>query len=612
MVEDKLRLDPFYGDRSKLRVYLVQMKLAFRLYPNKYPDEASKVLYAATHLKGDAFAWFEPYMTDYLENDNSEGNEQEPDTIEVFDDFANFEEKIKLVFGLMDDERAAARRIHDLKQKGSAAKYYSQFKQLVAKLDWNDDAKHASFYHGLNDQVKEKMMPSPPEGFDQLVDEAIQIDNRLYELRMEKKGWYDAHGGRFRGAYQTKNHGRGDPMDIDAMENGKRSSRPKYRKPKRIQKDNERERYRRENLCYECGKPGHRARECKTPARSLHVMEKAGIEAKKADTSMKTSRSERRRQKAQKEPETGSGDGEIPPWMVTKIGTPSERPAIEEAVEMTEVIYDAFQAHEQNKKGPSDEVQKHALLSWTACYDDDCRIHYSEKEGSGWFPKKPRSWKRVKKQEIPTLTRENSEEALWWEKEAEKREQREAEQKRIDEENQKSFEDSPWYYSEDQESSKEAKDPNPEAELEGEVVIIKTTRKYVKLTTDRWERIECDCQQWDEPHTHLVYTPGSPKKRWLRILTLDLCWDPGCPYGDKKLHAHQKDPKERYTQIDLSDEDIQQIQDRWSHDELMEESEPDKLETELKELVEAHDPEVTTDGEEDWLELSKNVDGLDL
>jgi len=33
----------------------------------------------------------------------------------------------------------------------------------------------------------------------------------------------------------------------------------------------------------------------------------------------------------------------------------------------------------------------HASMSWTACCDDYCNTHVSEKEGSGWWPKKPRA-----------------------------------------------------------------------------------------------------------------------------------------------------------------------------------------------------------------------------
>ena len=33
---------------------------------------------------------------------------------------------------------------------------------------------------------------------------------------------------------------------------------------------------------------------------------------------------------------------------------------------------------------------EHAGLSWTACYDEHCQVHKSDKEATGWFPKEPR------------------------------------------------------------------------------------------------------------------------------------------------------------------------------------------------------------------------------
>src|SRR5437762_13678771 len=35
----------------------------------------------------------------------------------------------------------------------------------------------------------------------------------------------------------------------------------------------------------------------------------------------------------------------------------------------------------------------HGTLSWTACYDDRCTVHKSEKDGAGWYPTKPRKQK---------------------------------------------------------------------------------------------------------------------------------------------------------------------------------------------------------------------------
>ena len=31
----------------------------------------------------------------------------------------------------------------------------------------------------------------------------------------------------------------------------------------------------------------------------------------------------------------------------------------------------------------------YATLSWTSCYDNNCYIYFSDKQGSGWFPKRP-------------------------------------------------------------------------------------------------------------------------------------------------------------------------------------------------------------------------------
>src|ERR1700709_2022855 len=35
----------------------------------------------------------------------------------------------------------------------------------------------------------------------------------------------------------------------------------------------------------------------------------------------------------------------------------------------------------------SEKDRKHASMSWTACYDDKCKIHLGEKEGTGYYPR---------------------------------------------------------------------------------------------------------------------------------------------------------------------------------------------------------------------------------
>ncbi|KAG0134156.1 hypothetical protein HOY82DRAFT_537724 [Tuber indicum] len=46
--------------------------------------------------------------------------------------------------------------------------------------------------------------------------------------------------------------------------------------------------------------------------------------------------------------------------------------------------FSQFLAARKEHPGPS----AHAEMSWTACYNDDCKIHLHEKQGSGWFPKR--------------------------------------------------------------------------------------------------------------------------------------------------------------------------------------------------------------------------------
>jgi hypothetical protein len=174
---------------------------------------------------------------------------------------------------------------------------------LVARVDWDDDAKGAAFYMGLSEPVKDLMMPQPPSDYKTLITRALQIDNRLYERRMEKNMRYGSP--RFTGGgnrYYRDN--RGDPMDLDMIQHGgaSRSHRPS-RFGKGPTSNAERDRRRRDNLCYNYGKSGHRAKECKTQAHGLHMMidASAGIEEKKANTSIETYEAEEALGSAQKE-----------------------------------------------------------------------------------------------------------------------------------------------------------------------------------------------------------------------------------------------------------------------------------------------------------------------
>ena len=339
--------------------------MAFVLSPQKYPTDVTKNIFAISKMRGAAFAWAEPYLTQYMDG------KMDDESKKLMGSFNRFEVEFKKVFSSTDEGRTAARQIHQIRQKGSVTAYYSTFRQVSAKLDWDPRALASAFYQGLSDPVKDKL-DNPSDDLHTLVDEAIDIDNRLYERKMEKAGRY---GAGLRGAKTY-----GDPMELDAMDAG--SSRPKG---KPFRKNNvgekERERRRRDRLCYNCGKSGHQAKECKSRAQELHMMnDSAGTMEQKADTIVEPLNN--KESSAQKEPK------------------------------------EEIQVHEDKEASGKDAAKKrdasqpkHAMLSWTGCYDDSCPTHRSEKEGSGWFPqgqkekrrnKKPTWWKDPDQEESDT------------------------------------------------------------------------------------------------------------------------------------------------------------------------------------------------------------------
>ena len=144
----------FNGSRGKLRAFFSQIKFFFGFNVDRFSTDKHKVLFASTYLKGPAFEWFNSFLTDFL---NNEPDKRDDDTIEATQNYSNFKNKLRQVFGDFDKEHLAERRMQSLRQTGSAADYASKFQQLAAQTQWEAVSLVAQFYKELKDRVKDNV-----------------------------------------------------------------------------------------------------------------------------------------------------------------------------------------------------------------------------------------------------------------------------------------------------------------------------------------------------------------------------------------------------------------------------------------------------------------------
>lgn len=237
------------GTRSKLRQYITQCEIYIRMNYPAFTSEDQKVLWAGSYLQGTAYGWFSPLLSDYLENTEAK---REDETNTIFGQHAEYVRQITRMFNNVDEEARAERALESLRQTKGVTQYVGEFQLLNGRVDWDDRALLARFYAGLKDEVKDDIVRGgKPTMLQDMIDKAIDIDTRLYERRMERRGQSDLS--HHRRPHQQRGNDRWDPMEMDATD----------RRPVRSQASRVEETRRQDNhLCYTCGKAGHMARDC--------------------------------------------------------------------------------------------------------------------------------------------------------------------------------------------------------------------------------------------------------------------------------------------------------------------------------------------------------------
>ena len=234
----------FDGNRERCRDFMNQVRLIFRLQPQRYNNDRTKIGFIGTLLTGTAAAWFSPHF--------------EAD-LEIMSDLELFTAELEDAFGDLDRASVAANNIRTLHQGfGTVSEYAAAFRRIICDLDWGDGAYVDQFRRGLRDDVKDLMLTlKVPTTLHEAISGALACDNRLLERKAERKGFSQSRPQQVN--YRRENQGP-TPMELDAMV----QSRTQRRGPLSPE---ESERRRRSGLCMYCGEPGHMLKDCQKAGR---------------------------------------------------------------------------------------------------------------------------------------------------------------------------------------------------------------------------------------------------------------------------------------------------------------------------------------------------------
>jgi hypothetical protein len=231
--------DGFAGDRRYFKGFLAKIELLFMIYPDRFVDDESKVVYIISRLYGTAMNW----AATLIENmDPCLGNYEE------------FIERMKSVFGNNDATFVANHRLRTIKQKriGDIQHYIMEFNRYADDSSWNEEAKMDAFLDGLQDQIATRileMFPGPRSLF-AMQTIASRIDSRISNHR------------NFNNLTNRQNNNNSNTRNNFKRNAGKKPFQSKPNKTHGPLSKEEKEKRRKENLCLYCGSTDHQLDNC--------------------------------------------------------------------------------------------------------------------------------------------------------------------------------------------------------------------------------------------------------------------------------------------------------------------------------------------------------------
>lgn len=170
--------EDFSGDPKKLEGFIMQSMNVMEVQPGNFPNDIVKINYMISFLRDGPLKAIQALKTS-------------PYPAPALSSFAAFLSYLRLNYGEPDARASAKRSLAELVQTSSAAKFFSDFRQLMAIIGYDLDAEY------IIDQARDKLKPELKDelvrvptvftSFAEFQAFICQLDNRLWARKRERE-----------------------------------------------------------------------------------------------------------------------------------------------------------------------------------------------------------------------------------------------------------------------------------------------------------------------------------------------------------------------------------------------------------------------------------------